>query len=199
MCRFSALSATESTPKRCEKSPTIASHEPLRSVSSITRIRGTQPDDDPPTTREGTVATLGAMEEIMSGIERRVVICRRVLDIGPGARLAGYDLTGAQLAGIDLSGANLKGAKLGSADLRGANLTNADLSGAVLVFAQLRDAIVTGADFSWANLKGANLVGVDRSTANFTGCDMLHATTEGDVDFYAYLKAFNPTWEPPKK
>jgi len=28
---------------------------------------------------------------------------------------------------------------------------------------------------------------------------MLHATTEGDVDFYAYLKAFNPDWEPTKK
>ncbi|MEY2610190.1 MAG: hypothetical protein RLZZ128_839, partial [Actinomycetota bacterium] len=46
------------------------------------------------------MATLGAMEEIMSGIERRVVICRRVLDIGPGAKLAGYDLSGVQLAGV---------------------------------------------------------------------------------------------------
>jgi len=59
-------------------------------------------------------------------------------------------------------------------------------------------ARLAGIDLTGANLKGANLVGVDRSTANFTGCDMLHATTEGNVDFYAYLKAFNPTWEPPK-
>jgi uncharacterized protein YjbI with pentapeptide repeats len=95
------------------------------------------------------------MEEIMSGIERRVVICRRVLDIGPGANLAGHDLSGAQLAGIDLSGANLKGARLGSADLTGANLSDADLSGAILVFAQMRDAVVTGANFSWAKLRAA--------------------------------------------
>ena len=67
------------------------------------------------------MATLGAMEEIMSGIERRVVICRRVLDIGPGARLAGIDLTGAQLAGIDLTGANLKGANLVGVDRSTAN------------------------------------------------------------------------------
>lgn len=141
------------------------------------------------------MATLGAMEEIMSGIERRVVICRRILDIGPGANLAGHDLSGAQLAGIDLSGANLKGARLGSADLTGANLSDADLSGAILVFAQMRDAVVTGANFSWAKLRAANLRGVDVTTANFRGADMLHVTTDGDVDFYAYLKAFNPKAE----
>ncbi|MEY2610278.1 MAG: hypothetical protein RLZZ128_927, partial [Actinomycetota bacterium] len=33
----------------------------------------------------------------------------------------------------------------------------------------------------------------------FFGADTLHATKGGDVDFYAYLKAFNPDWEPPKK
>jgi uncharacterized protein YjbI with pentapeptide repeats len=58
---------------------------------------------------------------------------------------------------------------------------------------------VAGANFEWSNMKGTNLVGVDRSTANFKGCDMLHATTEGDIDFYAYLKAFNPEWEPTRK
>ena len=118
--------------------------------------------------------------------------------IGPGCDLSGKHLSGAQLEGVDLRGANFRGARLSSANLKGANLSGADFTDAQLVFAQLRDAIVVGANFTNVNLTGANMVGVDLSTANMSMAKMLNTTTTGDIDFYTYLKAFNPDWEPKK-
>ena len=119
--------------------------------------------------------------------------------IGPGCDLSGKDLNGAQLEGVDLRGANLRGAWLSSANFKGANLSGADFTDARLVFAQLRDAIVIGTNFTNVNLTGANMVGADISQANMWMAKMLNTTTTGDVDFYTYLKGFNPDWEPKKK
>lgn len=118
--------------------------------------------------------------------------------IGPGCNLSEQDLSGAQLEGIDLRGANLRGARLSGANFKGANLSGADFTNAHLVFAQMRDAIVTGTNFTNVNLTGANMVGVDLSTATMSMAKMLNTTTTGDVDFYTYLKGFNPDWEPKK-
>ena len=118
--------------------------------------------------------------------------------IGPGCDLSGKDLNGAQLEGVDLRGANLRGAWLSSANFKGANLSCADFTDARLVFAQLRDAIVIGTNFTNVNLTGANMVGADISKANMWMAKMLNTTTTGDVDFYTYLKGFNPDWEPKK-
>ena len=118
--------------------------------------------------------------------------------IGPGCNLSEQDLSGAQLEGIDLRGANLRGARLSGANFKGANLSGADFTNAHLVFTQLRDAIVTGTNFTNVNLTGANMVGVDLSTATMSMAKMLNTTTTGDVDFYTYLKGFNPDWEPKK-
>ena len=119
--------------------------------------------------------------------------------IGPGCDLSGRDLGGAQLEGFDLRGANLRGTWLNGANFRGANLSGADFTDAQLVFAQLRDAIVIGTNFTNVNLTGANMVGADISQANMWMAKMLNTTTTGDVDFYTYLKGFNPDWEPKKK
>ena len=116
--------------------------------------------------------------------------------IGPGCDLSGKDLNGAQLEGVDLRGANLRGAWLSSANFKGANLSGVDFTDARLVFAQLRDAIVIGTNFTNVNLTGANMVGADISKANMWMAKMLNTTTTGDVDFYTYLKGFNPDWEP---
>ena len=148
-------------------------------------------------------------------IEQRDIILRRVerntagekiaiestisILIGPGCDLSGKDLSGAQLEGVDLRGANLRGAWLSSANFKGANLSGADFTGARLNFAQMKNAIVDETNFRDAHLMGANLVGVDLSTANMWGTKTLHATVEGANDFYSYLKAFNPDWEPKKK
>jgi hypothetical protein len=40
------------------------------------------------------------------------------------------------------------------------------------------------------------MVGADISKANMSMAKMLNTTTTGDVDFYTYLKGFNPDWEP---
>ena len=155
------------------------------------------------------------VEELPWGpIEQRDIVIRRIertksgekisiestisVLIGPGCDLSGKDLNGAQLEGVDLRGANLRGAWLSSANFKGANLSGADLTGARLNFAQMRDAIVDETNFKDAHLMGANLVGVDLSTANMWGTKTLHATVEGANDFYSYLKAFNPDWEPKK-
>ena len=148
-------------------------------------------------------------------IEQRDIILRRVerntagekiaiestisILIGPGCDLSGKDLSGAQLEGVDLRGANLRGAWLSSANFKGANLSGADFTDARLVFAQLRDAIVIGTNFTNVNLTGANMVGADISKANMWMAKMLNTTTTGDVDFYTYLKGFNPDWEPEHK
>ncbi|MDA2966348.1 MAG: pentapeptide repeat-containing protein [Actinomycetota bacterium] len=141
-------------------------------------------------------------------IEQRHIVIRRIkrtksgeqisiestinILIGPGCDLSGQDLGGAQLEGFDLRGANFRGAWLNGANLRGANLSGADFTDAQLVFAQLRDAIVNGTNFTNANLTGANIVGADISQANMWIAKMLNTTTTGDVDFYTYLKGFNP-------
>jgi hypothetical protein len=155
------------------------------------------------------------VEELPWGpIEHRDIVIRRIerdasgkkisiestisVLIGPGCDLSGRDLGGAQLEGFDLRGANFRGARLSSANLKGANLSGADLTDAQLVFAQLRDAIVIGTNFTNVNLTGANMVGADISKANMWMAKMLNTTTTGDVDFYTYLKGFNPDWEPKK-
>jgi len=155
------------------------------------------------------------VEELPWGpIEQRDIVIRRIertksgekisiestisVLIGPGCDLSGRDLGGAQLEGFDLRGANFRGARLSSANLKGANLSGADLTDAQLVFAQLRDAIVIGTNFTNVNLTGANMVGADISKANMRMAKMLNTTTTGDVDFYTYLKGFNPDWEPKK-
>ena len=156
------------------------------------------------------------VEELPWGpIEQRDIVIRRIertksgekisiesaisILIGPGCDLSGKDLNGAQLEGVDLRGANLRGAWLSSANFKGANLSGADFTDARLVFAQLRDAIVIGTNFTNVNLTGANMVGADISKANMWMAKMLNTTTTGDVDFYTYLKGFNPDWEPKKK
>jgi uncharacterized protein YjbI with pentapeptide repeats len=156
------------------------------------------------------------VEELPWGpIEQRDVVIRRIerntagekisiestisILIGPGCDLSGKDLNGAQLEGVDLRGANLRGAWLSSANFTGANLSGADFTDARLVFAQLRDAIVIGTNFTNVNLTGANMVGADISKANMWMAKMLNTTTTGDVDFYTYLKGFNPDWEPEHK
>ena len=156
------------------------------------------------------------VEELPWGpIEQRDIVIRRIertksgekisiestisVLIGPGCDLSGKDLNGAQLEGVDLRGANLRGAWLSSANFKGANLSGADFTDARLVFAQLRDAIVIGTNFTNVNLTGANMVGADISKANMWMAKMLNTTTTGDVDFYTYLKGFNPDWEPKKK
>ena len=153
------------------------------------------------------------VEELPRGpIEQRDIVIRRIertksgekisiestisVLIGPGCDLSGKDLNGAQLEGVDLRGANLRGAWLSSANFTGANLSGADFTDARLVFAQLRDAIVIGTNFTNVNLTGANMVGADISKANMWMAKMLNTTTTGDVDFYTYLKGFNPDWEP---
>jgi uncharacterized protein YjbI with pentapeptide repeats len=115
--------------------------------------------------------------------------------IGPGCDLSARDLGGAQLEGFDLRGANFRGAWLNGANFRSANLSGTDFTDAQLVFAQLRDAIVIGTNFTNVNLTGANMVGADISKANMWMAKMLNTTTTGDVDFYTYLKGFNPDWE----
>ena len=152
------------------------------------------------------------VEELPWGpIEQRDIVIRRIertksgekisiestisVLIGPGCDLSGKDLNGAQLEGVDLRGANLRGAWLSSANFKGANLSGADLTDARLVFAQLRDAIVNGTNFTNVNLTGANMVGADISQANMSMAKMLNTTTTGDVDFYSYLKGFNPDWD----
>ena len=156
------------------------------------------------------------VEELPWGpIEQRDIVIRRIertksgekisiestisVLIGPGCDLSGKDLNGAQLEGVDLRGANLRGAWLSSANFKGANLSGADFTDARLVFAQLRDAIVIGTNFTNVNLTGANMVGADISKANMWMAKMLNTTTTGDVDFYTYLKGFNPDWEPEHK
>jgi len=147
-------------------------------------------------------------------IEQRDIVIRRIertksgekisiestisILIGPGCDLSGKDLSGAQLEGFDLQGANLRGARLSSANFKGANLSGADFTDAQLVFAQIRDAIVIGTNFTNVNLTGANMVGTDISKANMWMAKMLNTTTTGDIDFYTYLKGFNPDWEPKK-
>ena len=158
--------------------------------------------------------TPDAVEHGKGPIELRDIVIRRIertksgekisiestisVLIGPGCDLSGRDLGGAQLEGFDLRGANFRGARLSSANLKGANLSGADLTDAQLVFAQLRDAIVIGTNFTNVNLTGANMVGADISKANMRMAKMLNTTTTGDVDFYTYLKGFNPDWEPKK-
>ena len=154
-------------------------------------------------------------EELPWGpIEQRDIVIRRIertksgekisiestisILIGPGCDLSGKDLNGAQLEGVDLRGANLRGAWLSSANFKDANLSGADFTDARLVFAQLRNAIVIGTNFTNVNLTGANMVGADISQANMWMAKMLNTTTTGDVDFYTYLKGFNPDWEPKK-
>ena len=156
------------------------------------------------------------VEELPWGpIEQRDIVIRRIertksgekisiestisVLIGPGCDLSGKDLNGAQLEGVDLRGANLRGAWLSSANFKGANLSGADFTDARLVFAQLRNAIVIGTNFTNVSLTGANMVGADISQANMWMAKMLNTTTTGDVDFYTYLKGFNPDWEPKKK
>ena len=155
------------------------------------------------------------VEELPWGpIEQRDIVIRRIertksgekisiestisVLIGPGCDLSGKDLNGAQLEGVDLRGVNFRGARLSSANLKGANLSGADFTDAQLVFAQMRDAIVIGTNFTNVNLTGANMVGADISKANMWMAKMLNTTTTGDVDFYTYLKGFNPDWEPKK-
>ena len=153
------------------------------------------------------------VEELPWGpIEQRDIVIRRIertksgekisiestisVLIGPGCDLSGRDLGGAQLEGFDLRGANFRGAWLNGANFRSANLSGTDFTDAQLVFAQLRDAIVIGTNFTNVNLTGANMVGADISKANMSMAKMLNTTTTGDVDFYTYLKGFNPDWEP---
>ena len=155
------------------------------------------------------------VEELPWGpIEQRNIVIRRIertksgekisiestisVLIGPGCDLSGRDLGGAQLDGFDLRGANFRGAWLNGANFRSANLSGTDFTDARLVFAQLRDAIVIGTNFTNVNLTGANMVGADISKANMSMAKMLNTTTTGDVDFYTYLKGFNPDWEPKK-
>jgi len=176
------------------------------------RLESSEPDETEDAI-EADVTT--PVEELPWGpIEQRDIVIRRIertksgekisiestisILIGPGCDLSGKDLNGAQLEGVDLRGANLRGAWLSSANFKGANLSGADLTDARLVFAQLRDAIVIGTNFTNVNLTGANMVGADISKANMSMAKMLNTTTTGDVDFYTYLKGFNPDWEPKK-
>jgi hypothetical protein len=85
---------------------------------------------------------------------------------GPGAKLAGRDLSGVDLAGRDLTGADLEGANLTDANLAGADLSGARLANAVLTGATLADADLSGADLTCADLTRAKAAGVKLTKSN---------------------------------
>jgi hypothetical protein len=78
------------------------------------------------------------------------VVAQNCANIGPGAFLAGCDLSDLDLSGVNLAGANLRGADLSRTDLTGANLGGANLSGAT----------ITEGALDTANTAGANLRGI---------------------------------------
>ena len=102
-----------------------------------------------------------------------------------GANLKNADLSNANLNFAKLSGAQLIEATLSGANMCGVDLSDADLSRAVLrysvcgnetssIYANLRNADLSGADlrdvnFSYADLSGANLSYVNLIGANLNG------------------------------
>ena len=112
--------------------------------------------------------------------------------VGPGANLAGADLSRLDLRGVDLTAADLKGALLTGANLSGANLTGVDvhranLSGAKLTGANLDGANLSDADLTAAVLTNARLARVNLSRAkaigaNLTGADLTLANL-ANADF----------------
>lgn len=103
--------------------------------------------------------------------------------LGPGAKLAGRDLTGFDLSGVDLTGA----------DLSGANLTDVRATRTCLVGANLREADLRGGQFLHADLTGADLSQADASGAAFGGCQLVEATLFGANFSNATLSQANLT------
>ena len=107
--------------------------------------------------------------------------------LGPGADLAGEDLSSIGTCAPDclssgLSGAVLVGADLTGTDLARSNLRGADLSAATLVGASLNTANLTDARFVGADLRSADLVSSEQTSTDLTGADLRNATiTYGNV------------------
>jgi uncharacterized protein YjbI with pentapeptide repeats len=93
-----------------------------------------------------------------------------------GTRLAGANLTGVEFDGADLSGANLTGANLTGANLSRLDLTGAVLSNATLKNANLSRATAAGADLTRADLSSANLQVADLTRSNLTRADLSGAS-----------------------
>jgi uncharacterized protein YjbI with pentapeptide repeats len=130
---------------------------------------------------------LKRVRQIDSDFERRRIRSEERLvsgySVGPGAMLAGADLTGAELSGVDLSGAILRGANLSRANVRNAKLSNADLTSANLYLADLSDARMIGAIVENGQLEGATLVrallaGSDFRNATLAGARLRHANLQ---------------------
>jgi len=93
--------------------------------------------------------------------------------IGPGAHLAGDDLSNLDLTGAHLSGADLSGADLTATDLTGADLSNADLSRTDLTDVEITAADITSADLTGATTRGVisgSLVGSPHCVTPTTAC-----------------------------
>ena len=181
-----------------ESRPPLESSEPYAAEDAVEADVTTPVEELPWGPIEQRDIVIRRIERTKSGEKISIESTISVL-IGPGCDLSGRDLGGAQLDGFDLRGANFRGSWLNGANFRSANLSGTDFTDAQLVFAQLRDAIVIGTNFTNVNLTGANMVGADISKANMWMAKMLNTTTTGDVDFYTYLKGFNPDWEPEHK
>jgi uncharacterized protein YjbI with pentapeptide repeats len=105
---------------------------------------------------------------------------------GPGAKLAGCDLSKADLYGVNLAGANLTRATLTGANLTDANLTRANLTGAIAPGVDLQGALVskatlTDARFKDALLTDASLEGSVVTGANFSGSDFTGVVSGSDT------------------
>ena len=99
--------------------------------------------------------------------------------LGPGANLAGEDLTAVGLAYQQLAGADLTGADLSGRDLSGTNFENADLSDTDLSDTNLSNVNGLGANFTRANMRRAHLQSSDFSTADMTDADLSVSTLVG--------------------
>ena len=100
-----------------------------------------------------------------------------VINLAPGAYLAGVDLFDTNLTDADLSNANLTGAIFAITTLTDANLSNANLTGAILI----------NTNFSGANLSGANLTHTFMGnylfgTAAWTGANLYGASLPDGYD-----------------
>ncbi len=141
----------------------------------------------------------GTIAGVPSGLPTNWALRKGYL-IGPGANLAGADLSGANLSGLDLAGANLNGANLSAANLDQTNLSQATVVGANLDATILANAKVAGlssgslsgvpaslpdqfkvvvgylvgpqANLRGAGLASANLAGVNLTDADLTWADL---------------------------
>jgi uncharacterized protein YjbI with pentapeptide repeats len=100
---------------------------------------------------------------------------------GPGANLAGRDLSNLDLRRVDLTGADLRSAVLSRTNLEGAKLIDAHLGGAQLFRTNLEGADLTGADLTTASFrrvraKAASFVRARLDMTRFDQSDLENAS-----------------------